>query len=115
MGAILASGDRRVLLRSVVAPTLVIHGAADPLVPVAAGRDTARHVAGTQFEIIGGMGHDFPPALMTRVAARIADHCRKQGRCALFPEEPRGRLGVEPRQARSQQVGDEHTQVFRRG
>ena len=76
MGAILASGDRRMLLRNVVAPTLVIHGAADPLVPVAAGRDTARHVAGAQFEVIEGMGHDFPPALMTQVAARIADHCR---------------------------------------
>jgi pimeloyl-ACP methyl ester carboxylesterase len=63
------------MLRGVVAPTLVIHGAADPLVPVAAGRDTAKHIAGARLEVIEGMGHDFPPQLMTQVAARIADHC----------------------------------------
>jgi proline iminopeptidase len=76
LGAIFASGDRRELLRHVTAPTLVIHGAADPLVPVAAGRDTARHIAGARLEIVEGMGHDFPPALMTRIAGRIVEHCR---------------------------------------
>jgi pimeloyl-ACP methyl ester carboxylesterase len=75
LGAILASGDRRTMLRNIVAPTLVIHGAADPLVPVAAGRDTARHVRGAQLEVVEGMGHDFPPELMTRIAGRIAEHC----------------------------------------
>ena len=39
--AILANGDRRPLLRTISAPTLVIHGQADPPVPVAAGRDPA--------------------------------------------------------------------------
>lgn len=78
LGAILASGDRRTMLRGVTAPTLVIHGAADPLVPVAAGRDTARHIAGARLEVIEGMGHDFPPQLMARLAARIADHCARK-------------------------------------
>jgi pimeloyl-ACP methyl ester carboxylesterase len=75
LAAILASGDRRPMLHNVEAPTLVIHGANDPLVPVAAGRATARHIRGATLEIIDGMGHDFPPALMTRIAARVADHC----------------------------------------
>ena len=75
LGAILASGDRRPMLHNVDAPTLVIHGASDPLVPVAAGRDTARHVRGAKLEIIEGMGHDFPPALMAQVAGRVAEHC----------------------------------------
>jgi proline iminopeptidase len=75
LGAILASGDRRPMLHNVDAPTLVIHGASDPLVPVAAGRDTARHVRGAKLEIIEGMGHDFPPALMSQVAGRVAEHC----------------------------------------
>ena len=75
LGAILASGDRRPMLHNVDAPTLVIHGASDPLVPVAAGRDTARHVRGATLEIIEGMGHDFPPALMAQVAGRVAEHC----------------------------------------
>jgi proline iminopeptidase len=76
MAAILASGDRRPLLRGIRAPTLVIHGAADPLVPVAAGRDTAAHIPDAQLEVIAGMGHDFPPRLMTQIADRIVRHFR---------------------------------------
>ena len=79
LGAILASGDRRPMLRNVESPTLVIHGASDPLVPVAAGRDTARHIRGATLEVVEGMGHDFPPALMTRIATRVADHCHSGG------------------------------------
>jgi pimeloyl-ACP methyl ester carboxylesterase len=57
----------------------VIHGADDPLVPVAAGRDTAQHVRGARLEVIEGMGHDFPPALMTSIADRVAAHCAGSG------------------------------------
>ncbi len=76
LAAVLASGDRRPMLHNVEAPTLVIHGANDPLVPLAAGRDTARHIRGAELEVIDGMGHDFPPALMAKIAARVADHCQ---------------------------------------
>ena len=75
--AIIASGDRRKLLKTITAPTLVIHGAADPLVPVAAGRDTAQNIPGATLTLIEGMGHDFPEALLPRLAAAIADHCDK--------------------------------------
>ena len=75
--AIIASGDRRKLLKTITAPTLVIHGAADPLVPVAAGRDTAQNIPGATLTVIEGMGHDFPEALLPRLAAAIADHCDK--------------------------------------
>lgn len=73
--ASIASGDRRKQLRTITAPTLVIHGADDPLVPLAAGRDTAQHIAGAALLVIQGMGHDFPEALMSRLATAIADHC----------------------------------------
>jgi len=73
--AVIASGDRRKLLRTIAAPTLVIHGAADPLVPPDAGRDTARSIAGAQLMLIEGMGHDLPPALFERLAQAIAAHC----------------------------------------
>jgi proline iminopeptidase len=75
MLAILASGDRRALLGSVTAPTLVLHGSADPLVPLAAGLDTAEHIRGARMEVVMGMGHDFPDALMPRLAKRVAEHC----------------------------------------
>jgi proline iminopeptidase len=77
--AIIASGDRRKLLRTIKTPTLVIHGAADPLVPLAAGRDTAQNIPGAELLVIEGMGHDFPEALMPGLAKAIADHCDKSG------------------------------------
>jgi proline iminopeptidase len=73
--AILASGDRRAMLGQVKAPTLVIHGAADPLVPLAAGLDTAAHIKGARMEVIMGMGHDFPEVLMPRLTKRLSEHC----------------------------------------
>ncbi len=74
--AIIASGDRSALLRAIERPTLVIHGAADPLVPLACGVDTARLVPGAQLEVIEGMGHDLPDQLVERLLALIDVHAR---------------------------------------
>jgi pimeloyl-ACP methyl ester carboxylesterase len=63
MAAIRASGDRRARLATITAPTVVLHGEADPLVPVAGGRDTAANIKGAELRIVPGMGHDLPPAL----------------------------------------------------
>jgi pimeloyl-ACP methyl ester carboxylesterase len=75
--AILAMGDRRPLLRTIAVPTLVLHGADDPLVPLAAGIDTAANITGSRLEVVPGMGHDFPPGLMAQLAGRIAEHCQR--------------------------------------
>ena len=63
MAAIRAGGDRRPKLATIKAPTMVLHGADDPLVPVAGGRDTADNIPGAELRIVPGMGHDLPPAL----------------------------------------------------
>jgi pimeloyl-ACP methyl ester carboxylesterase len=63
MKAIRTSGDRRQKLAAVTAPTVVLHGEADPLVPVAGGRDTAANIKDAELIVIPGMGHDLPPAL----------------------------------------------------
>src|SRR5919198_3131315 len=42
LAAIIASGDRTPLLRTITVPTVVIHGTKDRLVPVSGGRATAR-------------------------------------------------------------------------
>lgn len=73
--AIIASGDRRALLGKITAPTLVIHGADDPLVPLEAGRDTARHVKGAKLMVIAGMAHDLPAELLPKLVDAIAAHC----------------------------------------
>ena len=72
--AVVADGDRSPLLARIVAPTHIVHGAADPLVPVAAARDLHAKIAGSTLEIIDGMGHDLPPALWQRLAQSVAGH-----------------------------------------
>jgi pimeloyl-ACP methyl ester carboxylesterase len=90
--AILGSGDRRALLRQITAPTLVLHGAADPLVPLGAGLDTANYISGARMEVVPGMGHDIPIELATFMAARIAEHCRSATTAppTAFPPPPSG-------------------------
>jgi pimeloyl-ACP methyl ester carboxylesterase len=74
LAAILGSGSRREALTAVTVPTLVIHGDADPLVPVEGGIDTAETIPGAELLIIEGMGHDLPPAVAPRVIEAIVRH-----------------------------------------
>lgn len=72
LAAIMTSGDRRSLLGGVVAPTLVVHGDADPLVRPSGGRATAAAVPGARLVVHRGMGHDLPGELQPSIAADIA-------------------------------------------
>lgn len=74
--AILASGSRRERLTTVATPTLVVHGDADPLIPVECGIDIAKHVPGAELRVIGGWGHTLPPAVWPTLIDHIADHTR---------------------------------------
>ncbi|HEX9390429.1 MAG TPA: alpha/beta hydrolase [Usitatibacteraceae bacterium] len=75
--AVAASGDRSRVLKTITAPTLVIHGQNDPLLPVAAGIDTARVIPQAKLSVIPGMGHDLPVGLHARLVEEIAAHCRR--------------------------------------
>jgi len=72
MVAIGADGDRSPLLSSIRAPTRIIHGGADPLVPVAAGADLEAKIRSAEIDVIDGMGHDLPAPLWPRFVAGIA-------------------------------------------
>ena len=76
ISAIVDDGDRRKRLAKVTTPTLVIHGAADPLVPVEGGRDTAAAIKDAKLLEIDGMGHDLPLELVEQIADAIAEHAR---------------------------------------
>ncbi len=81
LAAIIASGDRTAELRHIVAPTLVVHGTADPLVAPSGGRATARAIPGAELMSIEGMGHDLPRAAWPRLIDGIAAHAlRADGR-----------------------------------
>ncbi|MBX3024384.1 alpha/beta hydrolase [bacterium] len=71
--AILASGSRVERLRELRRPTLVIHGTDDPLVPFAAGQDTASAVPGARLLAIEGMGHDMPRPVWPRMIDAICE------------------------------------------
>ncbi len=71
--AVLASGSRKPRLGEIKAPTLVIHGADDPLVPLAAGEDTARSIPGAKLVVIPQMGHAIPMGVWPRVIDEIAE------------------------------------------
>ena len=62
-GAIMADGDRVPALQEIKIPTVVLHGADDPLVQPIGGETTAGAIPGAELRVIPGMGHDLPPGL----------------------------------------------------
>jgi pimeloyl-ACP methyl ester carboxylesterase len=79
MRAVGATGDRSARLTRITAPTVVLHGADDPLLPAEGGRDTAAKIPGAELRIIEGMGHDLPPALFGLVADAILAAAARAG------------------------------------
>ena len=73
LAAIAASGDRTVALRSVSVPTLVLHGADDPLVNVSGGRAAARAIPGARLVVLDGMGHHLSRELWAEIARHIGE------------------------------------------
>ena len=73
--ALLASGNRAKAVRQLRTPTLVIHGTEDPLLPFAAGEETARLIRGAKLIPVEGLGHQLPPSLMGTYAKWIAEEC----------------------------------------
>jgi pimeloyl-ACP methyl ester carboxylesterase len=74
MAAIIATRDLREWTRKVTAPSLVIHGSEDPLVPYQNGLDIAAEIKNARMEIIEGMGHDLPPKYLTEVVDHVLEH-----------------------------------------
>jgi pimeloyl-ACP methyl ester carboxylesterase len=72
--AVIAEPGRAEQLRRLRVPTLVIHGADDPLVRVDCGRLTADSIPGAELFVIEGMGHDLPSALLPGICSRIVSH-----------------------------------------
>jgi pimeloyl-ACP methyl ester carboxylesterase len=83
IAAIGATGDLRPLLSSITVPTLVVHGAEDPLIPPACGRDTASSIRGSELMLIDGMGHDLPAALYQQVTDAIDQVARRSTRPSM--------------------------------
>jgi pimeloyl-ACP methyl ester carboxylesterase len=70
--AIHASGDRATALRGVRVPTLVVHGADDPLVQLPGGEATAAAVPDAELLVLPGMAHNLPRELWPSIVEAIA-------------------------------------------
>ena len=79
LAAIIHSGDRTPLLRTITAPTLVIHGDRDKLVPPSGGRATARAIPGARLLLIRGMGHDIPRGAWPMMFDAIEQNAARAG------------------------------------
>ena len=76
LGALIANGDRRPLLRTITCPAIVLHGKNDPLIQLACGEDVASNIQNAEMRVIEGMGHDFPIALTKTFADAICAAAR---------------------------------------
>ena len=77
MVAVAADTRRAAELGKVAAPTLVVHGKDDPLVPFACGQDTARRIPQAQLVGVHGMGHDLPPGVVHHILQPLLPHLRR--------------------------------------
>ena len=88
LGAIIASGDRTKALKSIEAPTLVIHGTVDKMIRPSGGRATARAIPGARLMMIEGMGHDLPRGAWPQIIGAIAEHARAADGARARAEAP---------------------------
>jgi pimeloyl-ACP methyl ester carboxylesterase len=62
---------RRSHLGGISAPTVIVQGDADPIVPLAAAEELADLIPGADLRVIQGLGHDIPEELVPEIADAI--------------------------------------------
>jgi pimeloyl-ACP methyl ester carboxylesterase len=72
--AIFKTGDRSSEVASIKAPTLVLHGADDGLVPPQHGRHTASLIQDSRFLLIEGMAHNMPDEVIPLLVSEMTAH-----------------------------------------
>ncbi|MDT9686048.1 alpha/beta hydrolase [Streptomyces sp. TRM76323] len=75
-----AGSGRTEDLAGVTAPTLVLHGTADPMFPLPHGEALAAAVPGARLVTVPGLGHTLPSALDGRLAEEVLRHTERAGR-----------------------------------
>ena len=72
--AIFKTGDRSDEVATIAAPTLVLHGADDGLVPPEHGRHTASLIPDSRFLLVEGMAHDMPEDIIPLLVDEMTGH-----------------------------------------
>lgn len=77
LAAILADGDRRDTLSSISAPTAILHGTADPLIPYQASEDLALCIDNATLSLLERWGHDLSEPIIPDIVALILSNIRR--------------------------------------
>jgi pimeloyl-ACP methyl ester carboxylesterase len=76
--AVLADPDRSDEVARIRCPTLIIHGADDPLIPVAAAYHLARLLPHARLRVIAHLGHYLPASALPELARLTIDRLRSE-------------------------------------
>jgi pimeloyl-ACP methyl ester carboxylesterase len=72
--AVLADADRSVEVATIRCPTLIVHGADDPLIPLPAAQHLARLLPQARLEVIPHLGHYLPAHALPQLARLTIEH-----------------------------------------
>jgi pimeloyl-ACP methyl ester carboxylesterase len=74
--AVFADPDRSAEVARIRCPTLIIHGADDPLVPLPAAHHLAKLLPQARLEVIPGLGHYLPADKLPKLAQLTIEQLR---------------------------------------
>ncbi|ORW29133.1 hydrolase [Mycobacterium paraense] len=72
--AVLGTGSLLGYAKAITAPTVVLHGSADPMVRPRNGRAVAAAIPGARFVVVDGMGHDLPQPVWRPILETLTEH-----------------------------------------
>jgi pimeloyl-ACP methyl ester carboxylesterase len=72
--AVLGTGSLLAYSKAIAAPTVVLHGSADPMVRPRNGRAVAAAIPGARFVVVDGMGHDLPEPVWQPIIETLTEN-----------------------------------------
>ena len=83
MMAVFKTGDRSDAVATITAPTLVVHGAEDTLLPPQHGAHTAQLIGGSELVVYDSMGHNIPDEVLPKLLQKMTLHMQKADTAAM--------------------------------
>ena len=83
MMAVFKAGDRSDAVATITAPTLVVHGAKDTLLPPPHGAHTAQLIAGSELVVYDSMGHNIPDEVLPKLLQKMTLHMQEADTAAM--------------------------------
>jgi pimeloyl-ACP methyl ester carboxylesterase len=77
--AMLGTGSLLGYSKAITAPTVVLHGSADPMVRPRNGRGVAAAIPGARFVLVDGMGHDLPRPVWRPIVEALTENFATAG------------------------------------